>query len=276
MGNCLKTQLKGSVNLEEPMYFGYARVYVQNVNNSTDAIKCFTPSGRIDKFPVGSFIDGEGVFSTGKKIVEQGDNALIPANSAFEVLIPKYVNFIVPEGVPADAEYARLSNMVYNIDDFAFDLTAGNIDTEGTGTLIFNPTTDGHHFSGNFEKLIPYIGSTTDCLNINDSNIELDIVDTDLYKHGVLRCQHVFINAAKVTGNLEQFISKWIQFRKTDALATTGDKRIAIYHSGITSDYFNPNQDSSLLIHFNGTSSITITQGSITVNYNINTDTFSV
>lgn len=276
MGNCLKTMLKESVSIENPEYLGFVKIYVQNNGSSAAGIKNFTASGRSNYFPVGSYTLGSDVFSTGKNIVEQGDNAQIPANSAFYVFVPKYVNFIVPLGNNGDTVASTQSNATYKFEDFDFDLTAGNIGASGTSVLVFGPTPDGHHFSGNFECVVKYIVNGNDTLIITDPDIVLDLDNSELYKRGILRMQTVFINASKVTGNLEGFISKLIQYRKAEAKTTSGDKRLAIYNSGITSLYFNPNTDSSVMVHFNGTASITITQGSTTVNYNIDTDTFSI
>lgn len=277
MENCLKTQLKEVILNDNLIPLGFAKVHVCNEVNEERGILSYSGNTLSTSFPVGSKIVGEGTFSTGKNIVENGDDAKIPANSSFDVLIPKYSFFVIGAGQPNISITSDYTNMAINLDDFIYACTEGNVQSINVDTYGINltPTPNGYASKGNLDSIIPYV-TTTSKVSLQDSNVKLTL-DGDNF---VTKCGLLYVivlsNDKKATGNFETFFSKLVQGKKVSALSTTGTGRIRIDNSGITSDYFDVITVTTIVATFNASNTVILTQGSTTVNYNIDTDTFSV
>lgn len=279
MNNCLVTTLKDSVDIENPQYLGYVLVYVQNTSGASRGVTRNSADGSVTTtFPVGSRVMGEGTFSTGKKIVETGDSALIPDGAAMTVLIPKYDFFVYGLGQPSSGSLN--TTVAVNIDDFDyfFSHLGAGVELNLSSTMAnFSGTPDGHKSSGNIEKFISKLSDGgLHILTLSNSEIAINLDNTELvYKKTVSGGEFNMVGDTHISGNLETFISNWIQANKTAALASTSTTYIRIYNSSANSNYFNPSLDSAIQVRFSGTSTVTIVQGGTSVQYDINSDTWT-
>lgn len=261
--NCLIKEVKGVIDNNSLDKFGFFTIHVCNTSGTTYRPTFISSAGQSYNFPVGSYIKGEGTFTTGKKIVESEDDAYVPANSSFDVAIPKYDYMIVSES----SRQGRTSIFSINYDEYAY---LGNFSINDLVPLYITDTPDGRKNSGDIINAIKHINKITAVYGEN-SNCSLNINDPIVGQH-FYRDNKSLSNNPLITGNVETLISNMIQSKKDYFAPLSMQMVIDVGNTGCVSAYFT---DLYLTLTFNGTSSVTITGGQISVTYDMDEDSFT-